>query len=233
MEHKRLQRYESRVFDHFENRIIITAQDRDFIEHPRRSQIVVVPNGIDVDYFHPRKVEKDYDLVFTGNMGYPPNVEGVLFLVTEVLPLVWKTMPSVKLLVAGATPAPRVRAVESENVHVTGWVDDMRDSYARARVFIAPMQIGTGLQNKLLEAMAMQLPCITSELANSALMGVHERNVLVCSDATEYAEAIVRLLTNLEEASSLAAAGREFVRENYAWKSVTQPLLDVIEHGST
>jgi len=230
MEHRRLQRYEAFVFDHFENSVIVSAQDRDFIDHPSRHRIVVVPNGVDIDYFQPQRAEKDYDLVFTGNMAYPPNVESAQFLVNRVLPRVWDEMPKVNLLVAGATPAGRVRALEGKNVHVSGWVDDIRESYARAQIFIAPMQISIGLQNKLLEAMAMQLPCITSELANNALGGTHDGNVLVCSNAEEYADAIVRLLTKPQEAARLSAAGHEFVTENYGWRKMTQPLIDLIEN---
>jgi glycosyltransferase involved in cell wall biosynthesis len=224
MEHRRLLQYEAFVFDHFENTTIISAQDREFINHPKRHQIAVVPNGVDFDYFQPRQVKKDYDLVFAGNMGYPPNIEGALFLVNEILPHVWKALPRVKLLLAGATPAARIRALEGKNVHVSGWVDDIRESYARAKIFIAPMLISIGLQNKLLEAMAMRLPCITSELANNALGGTHDRNVLV------YANAILRLLKQPEEADRLSEAGHEFVRETYAWSEMTRPLLGLIGH---
>jgi glycosyltransferase involved in cell wall biosynthesis len=222
-------RYEASVFDHFDNAIIISEQDREFIDHPNSDRIVIVRNGVDTDYFRPQQVDKDYDLVFAGNMAYPPNVEGVLFLVNDILPRVWETAPDVKLLVAGATPAARVQALESENVHVSGWVEDIRESYARAKIFIAPMLIGTGLQNKLLEAMAMQLPCITSELANNALGGAHNDNVLVCSSPEEYSGAILYLLEHSEYAAKLAASGNDFVKESYGWKTATQPLFELIE----
>lgn len=229
MEHRRLLRYETLVFDHFDNTTIISAQDRECINHPDRHRIVIVPNGVDLEHFQSRQAEKDYDLVFTGNMAYPPNIDSVVFLVNRVLPLVWKETPGVKLLVAGATPAAQIRILEGKNVHVSGWVEDISESYARARIFIAPMQISVGLQNKLLEAMAMQLPCITSELANNALGGTHNRNVLICSSPREYADAIVRLLANPEDAANLSAAGYEFVKEHYIWREVTRPLLDLIE----
>jgi sugar transferase (PEP-CTERM/EpsH1 system associated) len=229
MEHDRLSRYEALVFDHFDNAVIISAQDREYINHPNRDQIVIVPNGVDMDYFQPQQVDTDYDLVFAGNMAYPPNVEAVLFLANEILPRVAKAFPRVKLLVAGATPTTRVQALESENIHVSGWVDDIRDSYARAKIFIAPMLIGTGLQNKLLEAMAMRLPCITSQLANNALGATHKRNILVCATAQQYADAILHLLDNPEFANELSEAGHEFVKQNYGWREATRPLLDHIE----
>lgn len=229
MEHRRLLKYESLVLDQFENATIISTQDRDFINHPDQGRIAIVSNGVDFDFFRPQQTNVKYDLVFTGNMGYPPNVEGAIYLANEILPRVWKTRPGTNLLVAGATPAAKVQALDSENVHISGWVDDIRDSYASARIFIAPMLLGTGLQNKLLEAMAMQLPCITSELANNALGGTHEQNILICSTPQEYADAIIRLLENPEVAKKLANEGYEFVHKNYGWREATQPLLSLIE----
>ena len=124
---------------------------------------------MDTEFYKPVKRKKEYDLVFTGNMGYPPNVNSVIFLTEKILPVVRKKMPDIKIMFAGASPDPKVKAVNSENIKVTGWVDDIRNYYAKAKIFIAPMQIGTGLQNKLLEAMAMKIPCISSPLANNAL----------------------------------------------------------------
>lgn len=244
MEYKRLAKYEAEVFDWFDNKIIISDQDRENITHQDKQNIVVVPNGVDLDYFKPRSLtplasgetegegtesKKKYDLLFTGNMAYPPNIESVVFLVNEVLPLVIKQKPDIKLLIAGATPVARVKDLQSGNVEVSGWVDDMRDCYAASKLFIAPMQISIGLQNKLLEAMAMNVPCITSELANNALHGTHNENIIVCKQPQEYADAILRLLDNQAEAEQLANAGHEFVKQNYGWKKMTEPLLRLIE----
>ncbi|MGE0635972.1 MAG: glycosyltransferase [Bacteroidia bacterium] len=229
MEYKRLAKYEAEVFDWFDNKIIISNQDKENIAHTDKQNIVVVPNGVDLDYFKPRETKKKYDLLFTGNMAYPPNIESVVFLVNEVLPLVMKQKPDIKLLIAGATPVARVKDLQSKNVEVSGWVDDMRECYAASKLFIAPMQISIGLQNKLLEAMAMNVPCITSELANNALHGTHNENILVCKHPQEYAEAILKLLDNPAEAERLANAGHEFVKLNYGWQKMTEPLLRLIE----
>jgi sugar transferase (PEP-CTERM/EpsH1 system associated) len=229
MEYKRLLKYESEVFDWFDNKIIISAQDRENIAHNDKQNIVVVPNGVDLDYFQPRQSEKKYDLLFTGNMSYPPNVESVVFLVNKVLPFVKQQKPNIKLLIAGATPVKRVKDLQNSNVEVSGWVDDMRECYAATKLFIAPMQISIGLQNKLLEAMAMKVPCITSELANNALQGTHSENIIVCKQPQEYADAILRLLDNYVDAEQLATAGHDFVKLNYGWKKMTEPLISLIE----
>lgn len=140
-ETRRLIGYENLMFDLFDNRVIISAQDRNLLYHPERDQVVVVPNGVDTEYFTPRETEKKYDLLFTGNMNYPPNIDSVLFLVQRILPLIQAKRPGTSLLIAGVDPDQRVRrlATQHPNVTVSGWVKDIRDSYASARIFIAPM----------------------------------------------------------------------------------------------
>ena len=158
MEHRRLLWYEKEIFSRFQERTIITEQDRDLIPHPDKEKIHVVPNGVDHDYFHPIEKPKKYDLLFMGNMAYPPNVESSLFLVKKILPLVRQKRPETTVLLAGATPAPEVKALAGDGVTVTGWLDDVRDAFAESRLMLAPMLISVGLQNKILQAMAMKIP---------------------------------------------------------------------------
>ena len=224
IESKRLARYEKSVFEDFNNKTIISAPDRDLIRHPRHEEIVVIPNGVDFEYYSPIRQNKEVDIVFTGNMHYPPNVDAACFLVREILPLVRTTHPEVKVLLAGANPHSRILSLRSDSVSVSGWVDDLRISYAGARIFIAPMQIGTGLQNKLLEAMSMGLPCITSPLANSALGATEGTEILVGHSPAEYAVHITRLLDDAAFAEMIATNGRQFVLRNYDWHKTTLKL---------
>ena len=226
MEYHRLKRYEAALFDNFDVKSIISEPDRDLFPHERRDEILIIPNGVDHDYFKPQEREKQYDLVFTGNMSYPPNVNAVEYLANEILPIVWKTMPEVKLYIAGATPDPKVKKAASERIIVSGWLDDIRDAYAQSRVFIAPMRIGTGLQNKLLEAMSMRLPSITSPLANASLGAKPNEEILVGSNAEEMAQHIITLLTDKEKAERLAQAGFDFTNRVYDWGKATA----ILEH---
>ncbi|PCJ85488.1 MAG: glycosyltransferase, partial [Flavobacteriales bacterium] len=159
VEAKRLAKYESEIFNHFEQKTIISAQDKKFIQHPNKEEITVIPNGVDTAFFRPMECEKKYNLVFTGNMSYPPNVESAIYIAKKIIPIIIKKFPEIKLLISGANPAMVIKMLQSKNITVSGWVDDIRQSYAAAKIFIAPMRTGTGLQNKLLEAMAMKIPC--------------------------------------------------------------------------
>jgi len=233
IEYRRLLQYEHDVFEAFDNKIIISAPDRDLIPHPDREKIVVVANGVDTDFFRPMEREKNYDLVFTGNMGYPPNINSAEYLVNEILPEILPHRPDLRLLIAGANPHLRVMVLRSSQVEVSGWVPDMRECYAGARIFIAPMQIGTGLQNKLLEAMAMRVPCITSPLAFQALNAREGEDILVAQTPKEYASHILTLLNDPAKAAKIADNGYAFVRQHFNWETETGKIEKLIaEAGS-
>ena len=227
-EYKRLLKYERDIFDYFDNKTIISIPDRDLIPHPDREQIAVVINGVDTDFFTPLDSPPEYDIVFTGNMGYAPNVNAAEYLAKEILPLVHEKRPGTSLTLAGATPHPAVQALQNEHVTVTGWVEDIRECYSKARMFIAPMKIGTGLQNKLLEAMAMKIPSITSPLANQALNARQGEEILVGKSTEEFARHILDVLENDDLAKKLAENGHKFIHENYNWASATKVLEEVM-----
>ena len=224
MEYQRLKRYEAAVFEDFDVKTIISEPDRALFPHEKRDEILIIPNGVDHDYFKPQEREKKYDLVFTGNMSYPPNVNAVEYLADEIMPIVWKTLPETKLYIAGTTPDPKVKKTASERIIVSGWLDDIREAYAQSRVFIAPMRIGTGLQNKLLEAMSMRLPAITSLLANASLGAKPNEEILIGSNAEEMANNIITLLTDKEKAEHIAQAGFDFTNRVYDWGRATEVL---------
>ena len=227
MEYRRLKRYEHDIFNDFDVKTIISLPDREHIDHPKKDEILIVPNGVDHEYYTPRECEKKYDIVFTGNMSYAPNVNAVEYLANYILPLVWKKLPDAKMYIAGATPDPRVKKVASDRIIISGWLDDMRDAYAQSKIFIAPMRIGTGLQNKLLEAMAMRLPCITTSLANNSLLASEEKNeILVGDNEQELAEHIITLLTNKDKADEIAQNGYDFVHRVYDWGLATKIMED-------
>jgi glycosyltransferase involved in cell wall biosynthesis len=228
LEYQRLQRYEKKLFTQFDHKTIISLPDRDYIMHPEREKIVIVPNGVDRKYFSPGKSTITHELIFTGNMGYPPNVDCAEYLVNKVLPIIHRTHPNTRIMLAGASPHTKVKALASDKVTVTGWVDDIRTCYSSAIIFLAPMQIGTGLQNKLLEAMSMRLPCITSSLCNAALGAADGTDILVGDNPQQVANHAVTLLENPSLRLQIAENGFYFSRRNYSWESATEKLAELI-----
>lgn len=226
IEGKRLSAYENRIFDYFNHHTIISEQDRKFINHPENHKIEVIENGISDDFFHyDKQVDKEYDLVFTGNMNYPPNVACSEYIVNEVLPILQNENPDIRLLLSGANPSEKILELsKKQGVTVTGWVDDIRDSYAKGKIFIAPLIIGTGLQNKLLEAMAMGLPCITTNLANNALKAVDGESILLAEKAEAFKSHVLSLLQNPDQYEQLSRNGKKFVAGHFNWKNSVDKL---------
>lgn len=225
-EFKMLRSCEYTAFDIFDEMAIISKPDRDAIPHPYSDTIEILPNGIDAEYFKPMEVEKDYDIVFCGNMHYVPNVDAAKFLVKEIMPLVWEKHPDAKVLISGINPDSSVKRLENGNVTVSGWVEDIRQSYSRSRIFVAPMRLGSGLQNKLLEAMAMRIPCVTTPLANSSLGAEDGAQILVAETAEKLANNILRLLENPQLSQDIAQCGHEYVTSNFSWENNSRTILE-------
>ena len=231
MEYRRLVDYERKVFDLFDNKTIISIPDKNLIQHDNKKEIHVIPNGVDHSFFKPIDKEKRFDVVFTGNMGYPPNVDAAGYLINEIMPIVWKKIPTAKVLLAGASPSRKVTNLQSNLVVVSGWLDDIRDAYSSARVFIAPMRIGTGLQNKLLEAMSMKIPSITTPLANDALQAKDGYEILIGKDAEELSKSIIKLIEDKKTYDQLAINGYNFVHNNHSWEKATEKLHIIINNS--
>lgn len=226
MEYKRLLKYEQDIFNYFNLRTIISKQDRELIHHPDNKKIKIIKNGVDIDFFYPQEMPQKYDLLFSGNMNYPPNIDSALYLINEILPIVQKNTKykDLKVMIAGASPHKKIRALQSNTVTVSGWMEDIRESFSQSNIFIAPMQLSIGLQNKLLEAMAMKKPCITSRLANNAINAPENDCILVASTPEEYAQHIISLLDNKEKAAKLVENGYNFVIQNYNWETIIEEL---------
>jgi sugar transferase (PEP-CTERM/EpsH1 system associated) len=232
-EYKRLVKYENLTFDYFDHHTIISNEDKKCIMHESREEIEIVQNGIDTKFFISENRPKKYDLLFVGNMSYAPNVNSVVYFVNNVLPLLIQKNPEITFYIAGASPLAEVKFLASKNVIISGWIDDIRDAYKESKVFVAAMNIGTGLQNKLLEAMSMELPCVTSPLANKALGATDNKEILISNNEQEYVNHINRLLASDELRAELGKSGRSYVQEKFSWKHSTEKLSQIIESQVT
>ncbi|MDR1848282.1 MAG: glycosyltransferase [Bacteroidales bacterium] len=220
-----LRDYEVKMLDFFDLTTIITAADRREIASEARDKIIISGNGIDNSYFQQTETEdKKYDVVFCGNMSYAPNVDAAKYLIKSVMPLVWARYPQVKVLIAGANPKTCVRRLASERVEVSGYVEDMKQCYAQSKIFVAALRTGSGLQNKLLEAMAIGTPVICSSLANNALEATDGKHLLVANGTSQYANLILKLLTDHSLQQLLTSNALNFVKLNYNWRKICQNL---------
>lgn len=228
MEWKRMLRYEKSVFSDFENKVIISEQDKKLINHSDRSRIEVVPNGVDFNYYSPQLRDKKYDLIFSGNMNYAPNIESAVYIAGKIMPLLKKKRPGIKLVIAGANPSPEVMKLHGDGITVTGWVDDIREPFAESRIHLAPMLISIGLQNKILQAMSMKIPCIVSSQANNAVHAPVGDCLLIADTPDDYVRNILALLDDQALCSRISENAFQFVRKNFDWDAMNARLEAVL-----
>jgi len=230
MEAKRLANYERTIYKDFDHHIIISAQDRDRLKLPSKEHIAVIPNGVDHQYWkNTDNHQPSFDLVFVGNLGYGPNISTASFIVNKILPELRKRKRIVKVLIAGARPGKKISSFNSiEGVSVRGWVEDIREAYQDGRIFVAPMFSGLGLQNKILEAMSMRLPCVTSSMVNNAIGATPGTHILVADTIEEIADNIEFLLDHHDRYEQIANAGREFVVTHFDWEDQVSKLEKLI-----
>ncbi|GAA4763357.1 TIGR03087 family PEP-CTERM/XrtA system glycosyltransferase [Stakelama sediminis] len=184
------------------------------------SRIIAVENGIDTDFYDPATVtpvgEAGPLLVFTGQMDYRPNVEGCLWFADAILPKIRSRHPQARFAIVGRNPDAAIRALAARpEVIVTGEVPDVRTWLAAASVAVAPLKLARGIQNKVLEAMAMARPVVASAAAAEGID--HAETILVGRDEADFAAAVNELLTNADRSMALGQAARARVVSRYGW----------------
>ncbi len=186
-----------------------------------------VSNGVDLEFFAPRPDKQEEPLlVFTGTMDYAPNVEGVGWFVREVWPGLRRQVPELRLAVVGRNPAPAVRRLANEpGVEVTGAVPDVRPYLARAALAVCPLRIARGIQNKVLEAMAMAKAVVASPAAVEGLDVQTGREVLAADAPAQWQARIVQLINDPPARQAMGQAARQCVERHYSWSARLEPLV--------
>lgn len=192
----------------------------------------VVPIGVDHHYWQRRTHNpRPHCLAFTGVMNYAPNEDAAIYLIDKILPLIKRSIPRPEVLIVGRDPSPALleRARQHPEITVTGFVDDMRPYLESASVFAAPLRYGSGIQNKILEAMAMELPVVTTSLAAAGLRvdGAGDPPVIAADGEEQFAQRLVALLGQKDELARLASAGRRFVEDHFVWSRSAEKLEEM------
>lgn len=184
-------------------------------------RVTVVPNGVDIDYFKPQALPRHpHQLVFSGKMSYHANIAAAEDLVYKIMPLVWKQEPQASLQIVGKDPTPVISELgQRPNITVTGYVPDLRPYLAQAAIAVSTVRYGVGIQNKVLEAMAMGTPVVCSTQASSALQAQHGRDLLVGDTPEALAGHIVDLLRSPEKREQIGQEGRHYVENHQTWDS--------------
>ena len=228
---------ESDLICHFDHALVTSFSDRNAMLElvptgQTPSQISVLPNGVDMEYFHPNpKLQRDAEtIVFSGKMSYHANISMVKYLVAEIMPRIWKVRPAARLYVVGKDPSQDITELQKDpRIIVTGTVEDIRPFLWRATVSVVPLLYGAGIQNKILEAMATGTPVVTTCGAVSALEAQPDEHLLVSDDPDGFSQAVLKLMQDPNLQKRIGEAGETYVRANHQWSSIASRLVHVYE----
>lgn len=232
-EAKRVRRFEAREFIRFPRVVVVTDEDKRALQELHGElDVVTIPNGVDPSKFVSKANGSRVPnrILFTGVMSYAPNVAAAEVLAREILPRVRGHAPGAHLQIVGRRPNAKVRALnELDGVEVTGEVEDIEPFLSAASVYVCPMVSGTGIKNKLLEAMANGVPCVVTPLALQGLTAERGREVAVGESVEELADRAAELLTSPEGAEEMGRAGASYVGRHHSWAAVARSYLSVYE----
>jgi polysaccharide biosynthesis protein PslH len=229
----RTRRAESKLISEFDHILVTSRADKDAmlelaLPDSKAPSISVLPNGVDLDFFspNPNAHRNGETLVFSGKMSYHANISMVKYLVSEIMPRVWRMRSNVRLAIVGKDPSPEVRVWGADSrITVTGTVDDIRPYLWSATMAVVPLVYGAGIQNKILEAMACGTPVVTTSNAISSLDVTSGKELRVADGAEEFARAILELLNDPDRRLEISAAGLDYVKNYHNWTTITGHML--------
>ncbi len=239
----RTRRYEGWLVGRFDRVLVTSTVDRQALMNlaaaldgeDHGARVVVLSNGVDLDYFTPAAAgeREPATIVFTGKMSYHANLTAALYLIEQVMPLVWQQRPDAKLVIAGSSPPDRLRRLAAKragHVEVTGRAPDLRPYLTRASVAVAPLLYGAGVQNKVLEAMACATPVVATTRAVMGLRPEGLRHCAIADTPQSFADEIVALLVDADRQRRAGAGGRRYVETHHNWSAIASDLA-VVYHG--
>ncbi|MDD5174456.1 MAG: TIGR03087 family PEP-CTERM/XrtA system glycosyltransferase [Candidatus Omnitrophica bacterium] len=220
LETRRLSAYEKNVIGKFDHALVTTDMEkRRFSEFVRIDKFTVVENGVDVNFFRPIEQASGNKIIFTGAMDYFANVDGVIIFCRKALPLIRREVPGADFYIIGPNPVRAIRSLAAiPGVHVTGFVEDLRNYFGKASVCVVPsFRIAAGIQNKMLEAMASAIPVVTTSAAASSLKAAAYSCISIADSAEEFARRTITLLRDRELAGRMGHSGRRYVEAYHDW----------------
>jgi glycosyltransferase involved in cell wall biosynthesis len=223
-----IRRIEQGILDKTPHVAFISPRDREAILG-QAGQAEILPNGVDHEFWRRKSAPSNKNcIVFTGVMDYAPNHDAAMFLIERIAPRIRQSIPDLEVLIVGRDPSEvlKQKGASDPSVTVTGFVDDVRPYLERAAVFAAPLRYASGTQNKVLEALAMEVPTVTTSVVADGLRidALDEPPVRVAEGEAAFADEVVRVLQDTSEQSSLAARGRQFVEDHFIWSRSAEKL---------
>ncbi len=229
-------RYDCLVYPRFLECVMVSERDAAFNrELVPKARFCAITNGTDCSYFRPLALEKDtQSVVFHGNLNYPPNVEAATEFANKILPVIRRKDPEVVFHIVGANPVRSIERLTGQpGIRLSSNPRDIRPLLCSASVYVCALRHGTGIKNKILEAMASELPIVCYEESTVGIGCTHGKHLLVARDGTDFASKVLELLYNPERRRAISKAGREFVVRNFSWESRATAYEQIYERAAT
>jgi sugar transferase (PEP-CTERM/EpsH1 system associated) len=231
--------YEQRIIDTFDRTFLVSEEEKAVIaQYGSVQKVEALSNGVDLDYFRPGHAPQCSEqtshnkLVFSGAMDYWPNIEGAVWFVKNVFPEIRRVLPDSVFCIAGRNPDNAVAALQKNpGVEVTGTVPDMREYLSDAAICVVPLQIARGIQNKVLEGMAMKKPVVATPGAATGLKAVSGKEIVVAENKTEMATVIIELLKDSEKRQRIGTCARQYVEREHSWEKHLGRISELVESG--
>jgi glycosyltransferase involved in cell wall biosynthesis len=224
--------WESRYAERFDHVVTVSAHDAQWLQKKNpRLNVSVIENGVDTLALRPLpEIESEPSLLFVGTMGYPPNVDAMLWFCDEIFPHIVRQVPNVQLTIAGRAPKPAIQKLaQRPHISVTGNVDDLKPYYQRASVIVVPLRAGSGTRLKISEAMAYGRAIVSTTIGCEGLDVQDGENILLADTADEFANRVVQLLRDRARRQWLADNGRRLVEERYDWGLLCNAFLKIYD----
>lgn len=218
IEYYLLKKFEKEILSSYKYKFIVAKRDKDYLQD---CNITINYNGTSLDNENKKEVNKkdNINIIFQGNMSYYPNVQAVRFIIKELLPKIKLICPNIKLSIVGSNPSNDILKYKSEYIEFTGYVESMKPYLNKADMAIYPIFSATGIQNKVLEAMASKIPCIISKEAALGVPGlVNKKNILIADNLEQYIDYFKFILTDSIMVNSIINEGYNLIKEKYSWK---------------
>lgn len=222
IEYLKVKNYERKCTKIFKMQTVISQTDKDYIEQfAKTSNIKVIGNGVDTEYYKPIDFQKGNNICFVGSMQYIPNSEATIYFATEIFPLIKKEIPDAKFKIIGANPRKDLfEAVKDiDGIEITGKVEDVREYMKDCKVSVCPVKIAGGIQNKILEAMSMGIPVITTPEGAEGI-GADKHILQIANSDEDYANKVIELIKNSEKNYQIGKNSRKFIINNFSWEKV-------------
>ena len=226
VESRRLSRFEQFLSEQFDHCLVTSQHEKSLLDDS--SRITVLPNGIDQQYFSTANTPNNGSIVFTGVMNYFPNTDAVLHFHRSIFPLITREVPSAQFVIAGMHPTAQIRKLADRYTTVTGFVPDIRVYLSKAAVCVVPLRVAMGVQNKILEAMAMGVPVVATSMANRGINATHGQEILLADDPEQFAAATIRLFHDTHLRETLRKNAKQFIEQNFRWEKNLQRLDELI-----